>query len=151
MTSRGAVAVGLALYVVLVLAFYGVHQLALPDGSGLYPVWYSGGDLLLNAVKAVGPGFAAGWLRRERGLRTGVTVGVVGGLFEVAILVMLTGVPFAEVSGRITVAAVYTLLAAALANAVGGAAGEFLRDRRYASNPLIRPPAYGRRIGDQEG
>ena len=133
-TRATAVTVGLALYVALVLAFYGLHHLAFGSGGGPYPIWYSVGELMFNAAKAVVPGLAIGWLCRTGAVRIGAAVGAVGGLVEVVLLGALTGIPFAEFPGRMAVAAVFTAITGAFTNAVGGAAGEFLRGHAKPSN-----------------
>lgn len=102
-----AVAAGLALYALLVLG-QSLVAAAIP----------------FNALKAVGPGFAAGWLLRSRGLRCGAVVGALGGLVEVSFVVFADlplGIP-----DQLVLASVYTVAGAALTNALGGAAGESL-------------------------
>ena len=143
-----ATAAGLALYVALILAFYGLHRLAFGDGGGPYPIWYSAGEVIFNAAKAVGPGLVAGWLCRVGALRTGGIVGAVGGLIEVIGLGALTGIPFGEFPGRMTIATIVTVVTSGLTNAIGGAAGVFLRDAK-PSNSLMQPTGRGRPAADQ--
>lgn len=107
---RAAVA-GLALYTLLILLLQ-----ALP-GAGI-PV---------NALKAVIPGFAVGWLLRSGGLGYGAMVGSIGGAMEVA-LVLLADLPLG-VPDPLVLASVYTVAGSALTNALGGAAGEALASR----------------------
>jgi hypothetical protein len=117
-TRATAITVGLALYIGLVLAFYGLHRLAFGDGGGPYPLWYSVGELVFDAAKAVVPGLAAGWFHPARALRVGAGVGAIGGLVEVGSLGSLTGIPFAEFPGRIAVATIATVITSAFTNAV---------------------------------
>jgi hypothetical protein len=109
-----AMAAGLALYALLVLGLDSLEGAAIP----------------LNALKAVLPGFAAGWLRRARGLKHGALVGALGGMLEVGRLA------FAElplgVPDQLVLACAYTVAGAALTNALGGAAGESLSSRGEA-------------------
>jgi len=109
-----AMAAGLALYALLVLGLDALEGVAIP----------------LNALKAVLPGFAAGWLGRARGLKRGALVGALGGLVEVGRLA------FAElplgVPDQLVLASAYTVAGAALTNALGGAAGESLSPRGEA-------------------
>jgi hypothetical protein len=146
-TRATAITVGLALYIALVLAFYGLHRLTFGDGGGPYPIWYSVGELVFNTAKAVVPGLAIGWLYRTRALRIGAAVGAVGGLVEVVLLGALTGIPFAEFPGRMAVAAIVTAITSAFTNAVGAAAGEFLREHAKPSNPLVQPTGQERAGG----
>lgn len=110
-------AAGLALYALLVLGLDALEGAAIP----------------LSALKAVAPGFAAGWLGRARGLKCGALVGALGGLVEVGRLA------FAElplgVPDQLVLAGVYTVAGAALTNAFGGAAGESLSSRGEARIP----------------
>ena len=122
--------VGVIAYVGLALLLYGVHHLAVRDEPVDFPLWFSGSELIIKAVAAVAPGFIAGWFGRSGGLTAGAVVGAVGGAIEVLAIGALFGVRFADVATQISVAAVCTALAAALTNAMGGAAGEFLRGRR---------------------
>lgn len=107
-----ATAAGLALYALLVL---GLDSL-------------EGAAILLNALKAVLPGFAAGWLGSARGLKHGALVGALGGMLEVGRLA------FAElplgVPDQLVLASAYTVASAALTNALGGAAGQALSEQR---------------------
>ena len=113
-----AMAAGLALYALLVLGLDNLEGAAIP----------------LNALKAVLPGFAAGWLGRarglNRGLKRGALVGALGGLVEVGRLA------FAElplgVPDQLVLACAYTVAGAALTNALGGTAGESLSSRGEA-------------------
>jgi hypothetical protein len=109
-----ATAAGLGLYAFLVLVLHALPGAAIP----------------LNALKAVAPGFAAGWLRCARGPGYGALVGAVGGLLEVA-LVMLADLPLG-VPEQLVYASHYAVAGSALTNALGGAAGEALcaRGRR---------------------
>jgi hypothetical protein len=119
-----AIAVGVAFYVAFVMAFYGSHRLAFGDGGGPYPLWYSVGELIFNAAKAVIPGAAVGWLCRLGAVRSGAVAGGIGGGIEVLMLGALTGVPaFSEFPGRMAVATIVTVLTSAFTNAFGGAAG----------------------------
>ena len=138
-TRATAITVGLALYIVLVFAFYGLYRLAFGDGGGPYPIWYSVAELVFNTTKAVVPGLAIGWLYRPRALRIGAAVGAVGGLVEVVLLGALTGVPFSEFFGRMAVATIFTAITSAFTNAVGAAAGEFLSGHAKPSNHLVQP------------
>jgi len=131
-----AIATGLGLYVALVIAFYVLHRLAFGNTGGPYPIWYSAGELIFNAAKAVIPGAAVGWLCRVRAARSGAIVGGIGGLIEVLMFGVLTGVPFSEFPGRMTVATVVTALTSAFTNAIGGAAGVFLRDTKPSNNSM---------------
>jgi hypothetical protein len=142
-----AIAVGLALYVAFVIAFYGLHRLAFGNSGGPYPIWYSAGELLFNAAKAVVPGVAVGWLWRADAVRTGAMVGAIGGVVEVLLLGALTGVPFSEFPGRMTVVTVVTAFTSGFTNAVGGAAGRFLRAAK-PSNPLMQPTGRERPAAD---
>jgi len=140
-TRATAITIGLGLYIALVLVFYGLHRLAFGDGGGPYPLWYSVSELVLNAAKAVVPGLAIGWLARARTLRVGAAVGAVGGVIEVVLLGALTGIPFAEFPGRMAVATIVTAVTGAFTNAVGAAAGQFLRERAKPSNPTVERDA----------
>jgi hypothetical protein len=103
-----AMAAGLALYALLVVGLDAAESAAIP----------------LNALKAVLPGFAVGWLGRSRGLKQGALVGALGGLVEVGRLAFADlplGIP-----DPLVLASVYTVAGAALTNALGGAAGESL-------------------------
>ncbi len=106
-------AAGLALYALLVLALQPLAAAAIP----------------LNALKAVAPGFAAGWLQRSRGLRCGALVGALGGLVEVS-LVIFADLPLG-VPDPLVIASVYTVAGAALTNALGGAAGQALSEKSH--------------------
>lgn len=132
-----AIAVGLALYVGLVIVFYGLHRLAFGNSGGPYPMWYSASELVLNAAKAVVPGIAVGWVCRSRAIPIGATVGAVGGFVEVVLLGALTGVPFSEVPGRMLVATVVTTVTSAFTNAVGSAAGVFFRDSKPSNMAVV--------------
>ena len=147
-TRATAITVGLAIYIALVVAFYGLHRLAFGDGGSPYPIWYSVGELVFNTIKAVVPGLAIGWLHRPRALRIGAAVGAVGGLVEVVLLGVLTGVPFAEFPGRMAVATIFTAITSAFTNAVGAAAGEFLHEHAEPSNPLVQPTGQRRPAAD---
>lgn len=46
----------------MALFFYALNRLAFADEGGPYPLWYSGAEVILSAIKAVIPGFAAGRL-----------------------------------------------------------------------------------------
>ena len=107
-----AAAAGLALYTLLILLLHALPAASIP----------------FNALKAVMPGFAAGWLLRAYGLRYGAMVGTVGGLMEVA-LVFLADLPLG-IPDQLVLASAYTVAGAALTNALGGAAGESLAARR---------------------
>jgi hypothetical protein len=87
-----------------------------------------GGEILLNALKAVAPGFAAGWLGGARGLRVGALIGALGGLFEVG-LVVFADLPLG-IPDQLVLASFYTVAGAALTNALGGAAGASLSAAR---------------------
>lgn len=117
-SPAGALGCGLAVYAVLVLGLYGLHRLP-----------FSEGEVLLNAAKAVGPGFIAGWLYRARGIMSGAVVGITGAVFELAFLALETGMPFG-IPDRLALAALYTVAGSALTNALGGAAGESLSAAR---------------------
>jgi hypothetical protein len=112
-----ATAAGLGLYAFLVLVLHAIPGAAIP----------------LSALKAVAPGFAAGWVRRGRGLGYGALIGAAGGLLEVA-LVMLADLPFG-VPEQLIVASHYAVAGSALTNALGGAAGESLAARGAARTP----------------
>jgi hypothetical protein len=128
MTSLAAgVGAGVALYVALVFALYGFHELALLDGNDAYPDWYRTGDLLLRAISSVAPGLVAGWLCRAGGITAGALAGALGGIAEAIFFGAMIGVPLAEFGGRISLAAISTAIASALTNAVGGIAGGALR------------------------
>jgi hypothetical protein len=107
-----AIAAGLALYALLVLALHGLPA----------------ADVPINALKAVVPGFAAGWLQSSRGLTYGAMVGALGGLLEVG-LVVFADLPLG-IPDQLALAAAYTVAGSALTSALGGAAGESLRARR---------------------
>jgi hypothetical protein len=109
-----ATATGLGLYAFLVLILHAVPAAAIP----------------LSALKAVAPGFAAGWLRPARGLGYGALVGAAGGLLEVA-LVMLADLPLG-IPEQLVFASHYVVAGSALTNALGGAAGESLAARGAA-------------------
>jgi hypothetical protein len=143
-----AITAGLALYIALVLAFYGLHRLAFGAGGGPYPIWYSVGELIFNAAKAVAPGLLVGWLCRMRAVGIGGAVGVAGGLIEVVLLGALTGIPFTEVPGRMAVAAIFTAITSGLTNAVGAAAGAFFGQHAKPSNPLMQPTGQERPAAD---
>jgi hypothetical protein len=128
-TSVTAVVVGLAVYLALVFALYGFHQFALLDTDGTYPDWYAPGELLLRALTSVAPGMAAAWACTARGFFVGACVGGVGGTAEALVLGALLGVPLGEFGARVFLAAVSTGFAAAVTNAVGGVAGEALREK----------------------
>ncbi len=134
-----SVMVAVSLYIGLVLALYALNRMGTPRPGELFPLWYSGAEILLKAVTAIGPGICAGWLGGSRGLAAGATAGGVGGTIEVIMLSALGGVPFGEFSGRIAVGAVCTAAASALTNAAGGIAGEFFR--RQARRPASPAPA----------
>src|SRR5687768_2488275 len=104
-------AAGLALYALLVL---GLPAL-------------SGAEIPITALKAVAPGFAAGWLQRSRGLASGALVGALGGVVEVG-LVVFADLPLG-IPDQLVLAGIYTVAGAALTNALGGAAGEALGAR----------------------
>jgi hypothetical protein len=140
-TRVTAITVGLGLYTALVLVFYGLHRLAFGDGGGPYPLWYSVSELVLNAVRAVAPGLVIGWLSRAQALRVGAVVGAVGGVIEVILLGALTGITFTEFPGRMAVATVFTAVTGAFTNAVGAAAGQFLREHAKPSNPTFERDA----------
>jgi hypothetical protein len=135
-TRTTAITLGLGLYIALVLAFYGLYHLAFDDGGDPYPLWYSIGEVVFTAAKAVVPGLAIGWFYHARALRMGAAVGAAGGLVEVVLLGALTGIPFADFPGRMAIAAIVTAITSAFTNAVGAAAGEFLREHAKASNPM---------------
>jgi hypothetical protein len=124
-SRRAAIASGLGIYLAVALSFYALNRLAFDD-SGPYPLWYSGAEVMLSAIKAVIPGFAAGWLHRGRGLGSGALVGSIGALVEVLLLAALAGFLAFEVSGRLALACVYAVAGGGLTNALGGAAGESL-------------------------
>src|SRR5262245_22245918 len=124
-----AVVIGVTVYLALVLALYGFHQFALLDTDGTYPDWYAPGELLLRALTSVAPGMAAGWSCTARGFIVGACAGAVGGAAEALVLGALLGVPLGEFGARVFLAAVSTGLAAAVTNAVGGIAGEALRQK----------------------
>lgn len=107
-----AMAAGFALYALLVLALEPLAGAA---------------TVAITALKAVVPGFAAGWLRRSRGLAFGAAIGAVGGLLEVA-LVLLSDLPLG-IPDSLLLASVYTVAGGALTNALGGAAGQALCGR----------------------
>jgi hypothetical protein len=109
-----AMSAGLALYALLVLSLHAVH----------------GADILLNALKAVAPGFAAGWLGRRGGLTCGALVGALGGVVEVGLL-LFADLPFG-IPDQLALAGLYTVAGAALTNALGGAAGQALSEGRQA-------------------
>lgn len=100
-----AMAAGLALYALLVGGLHGVE----------------GAEIPLNALKAVAPGFAAGWLGRARGLTIGGWVGALGGVLEVG-LIVFAGLPLG-IPDQLALAGAYTVAGSALTNALGGAAG----------------------------
>jgi len=128
-TSLIAVVIGVAVYLALVFALYGFHHFALLDTDGVYPDWYAPGELLLRALTSVVPGMAAGWACPARGFTAGACVGGVGGAAEALILGALIGVPLGEFGARVSLAVASTGFAAAVTNAVGGIAGEALRQR----------------------
>ncbi len=128
------VVTGVGLYIALVFALYGFHELALLDGDDVYPDWYRTGDLLLRAMSSVAPGLLAGWLCRAGGITAGALAGALGGIAEAVFFGAMIGVPLAEFGGRITLAAISTAIASALTNAVGGIAGGALRRKPEASS-----------------
>lgn len=124
-----AIAAGIAVYLGLVLLLYAVGRFALPKGGGLYPLWYTGGELVLKGVIAVVPGFVAGWLSRTRGIGPGAIVGATGGLVEIVLISFMTGGLVDAYAKRIGVTAVATAIGSALTNAAGGSAGRSLRSK----------------------
>lgn len=133
-TRASAVIAGLAAYAVLVVAVCGLHRLAFGDSGGSYPTWYSAGELVLNGAKAVAPGLIVGWLCRVRGIGAGAMVGAAGGVGEILLLGALTGLTFSEYPNRIAVLTLLSAMVSACTNAVGSAAGIFLRTRSKPSN-----------------
>ena len=129
-----AIAAGLVLYVALVIFFYGLHRLAFANGGGPYPIWYSAGEVVFNALKAVAPGVLAGWLFRTAAIRTGAIVGAIGGLVEVVMLGLLTGIAFSELPGRMAVVTFLAATTSAFTNAIGSAAGAFLREAKPSNS-----------------
>jgi hypothetical protein len=126
-----AIAAGLGLYVVLVVAFYAVHRLAFGITGGPYPIWYSMGWEVLDAAKAVVPGVAVGWLCRTGAVRSGAIVGGVGGLVQFLTFFavgVLNVIPFSGAPGRMILEIVVIVLTSAFTNAAGAAAGVFLHD-----------------------
>lgn len=106
-----AAAAGLGLYTLFLLLLQALPAAGIP----------------VNALKAVIPGFAVGWLLRSHGLRYGAMVGAVGGAMEVA-LVLLADLPLG-IPDQLVLAGAYTVAGAALTNALGGTAGEALASR----------------------
>ena len=147
-TRATATTAGLVLYLALVLAFYGLHRLAFGDTGGLYPMWYSIGELLYRAAKAVVPGLLVGWLCRTRAVGLGSAVGVAGGVIEVLLLGALTAIPFSRVPVRMGMALIFTAIASGFTNAVGAAAGSHLRRHAEPSNPLMQPTGRERPAAD---
>jgi len=131
-SRRVAFAAGLGAYMLVVAAFYAADRVAFPDGrSGPYPLWYSGGEVLLTAVKAVIPGFLAGWLHGARGLSSGALIGAVGAVLEIAVFAALvSGAMLFEPLERLALAALWAVLGSGLTNALGGGAGEALSGAR---------------------
>lgn len=107
-----AAAAGLALYTLLILLLHALPAASIP----------------FNALKAVVPGFTTGWLLRAYGLRYGAMVGAIGGLMEVA-LVLLADLPLG-IPDPLVLASAYTVAGAALTNALGGAAGEAISRKK---------------------
>ena len=143
-----AIAAGFGLYVALILMLYASHRLAFGDSGGPYPIWYSAGEAVINAAKAVIPGATVGWLCRFGAVRSGATVGGIGGVIEVLVLGALTGVAaFSEFPGRMAVATIVTALTSAFTNAIGGAAGVFLHDAK-PSNSSMQPTGRERPAAD---
>jgi hypothetical protein len=126
-----AIAAGLGLYVVLVMASYAVHRLAFGITGGPYPIWYSAGWEIFDAAKAVVPGAAAGWLCRTGAVRSGAIVGGIGGLIQFSAFLtlgVLNVIPFSGAPGRMILDIVVLALTSAFTNAIGAAAGVFLHD-----------------------
>lgn len=124
-----SVAAGIAVYLALVLLLYAIGRIALPRSGGLYPLWYTGAELLLKSFTAVAPGFVAGWICRTKGIGPGAIVGGIGGAIEIILIAALTGAPFDAYAKRIAVNIVFTGIGSALTNAAGGSAGRSLRAR----------------------
>jgi hypothetical protein len=126
-------AVGITLYVLLALSFYGLRLLA---GGGPIPLWFSIAKVLGDAATSVAPGFVVGWLSRERGLILGAAVGAIGALVSATVIFYHWNLPppggfvesaSAEVVWHLSLAFILGALAAALTNAIGGIAGAAVR------------------------
>jgi hypothetical protein len=105
-TRAMSMLLGLIVYLGLALLLFGLHHLAVRDGSVDFPLWFSGSELVIKAAAAVAPGFIAGWFGRSGGLAAGAVVGAVGGVAEILLVGMLFGVRFGDVAAQIGVAAV---------------------------------------------
>jgi hypothetical protein len=134
-TLATGVVMGVALYIALIFALYGFHQLALLDGNDAYPDWYAPGDLLLRSMNSVTPGVLAGWQCRASPVTAGALAGALGGIAESVFFGAMIGVPLAEFGGRIFLAAFSTAIVSGLTNAVGGVAGAAMR-RKSADSSL---------------
>jgi hypothetical protein len=140
----GPILLGALIYVALTLAGYGLERVAFPTGSGSYPTWYVCSDVLLKAIAAIGPGFVAAWLCRQRGFAVGAMAGVVGVVAEFAIGAIGFGMSLSEYPGRIVFGLLAAGISSGLTNGVAGVAAEALRPRLLPSNPTIErdaPPA----------
>lgn len=127
------VLLGMALYVGITFAMYGLQRMAFPAGSGPYPVWFSVSDVVLKAVGAVGPGFLAAWLSAHPGFKVGAMTGGLGVIAEFAIAIVGFGVPVAEFPGRIVSGLLAAGIAAGLTNGVAGMAAEASRKRKQVA------------------
>ena len=150
MSARtAAVILGLATYAFLLLAIHGLHRLATPLGRE-YLLWFSSAEVLLKAIVAFGPGLVAGWMTRVHVVSAGAVVGAVGGISELMVSFVLAGMPLGAISGRLALAALPSLMASVITNAVGAAAGAQFRALRSPSNRLMQPTGQERPAADQE-
>ncbi len=127
------IAIGVTLYVLLALSFYGLLLLA---GGGPFPLWFSIAKVLGEAVTSVAPGFVVGWLSRERGLMLGAAAGALGALASTTVILYHWSLPppggfaespSAEVVWHWALIVVLAALAASFTNAIGGIAGAAVR------------------------
>ncbi len=144
--TTGPVLLGGALYVGLTFGLFGLQRLAFPNGSGIYPIWYSSSEVLLKAIIAVGPGFLAAWVYQRAGLTVGAMAGFAGVAAEFIIAIFGFAIPVSEFPGQMAWGFISSVVATGITNAVGGVAGETLRKRVLPSNTSLQsgPAASGR-------
>lgn len=143
MASRSShIAVGVALYLALVMSIYGLHLVAFPRGGGVIPLWYASLETLLEAATAVFPGALVGWLSRQNGLRLGAITGAVGAVVAYSVQFISWGLPpFGEPLLSIATSIAVVAFAAAVTNAIGGIAGVSYRNQAKPSNLPLNPDA----------
>jgi hypothetical protein len=132
------IAIGIALYCLLALSFYGLRLLASPSGGGPIPLWFAIAKVLSEAAIAVAPGFVVGWLSRERGLILGAAAGAIGALVSTTVILYHWSLPppggfvespSAEVVWHLALGVGLAALAASFTNAIAGIAGAAVRGR----------------------